>query len=99
MPSRSAWEALTDTAAEKIGDVADKAKSFYGSAQRGAQRAAADKAAPAAASAATPTVRRPAATTPAGTDTATKDLSAANAAGTISGAPSQIDKAIASMDH
>jgi hypothetical protein len=99
MPSRSAWESLTNTASEKIGDAVDSAKSFYKSAQRGAASAAAARASQKPAQTSTPTVRRDTSPTPTGTDTATKDLSAANAVNTVSEAPSQIDKAIASMDH
>jgi hypothetical protein len=102
MPSRSAWSALTDAVSEKVGDYADKTKSIYSNVKATQARASADKlAADRSSSAARTTpMPAPAASAPAATvDPATKNLSATNAASTVSGAPSQIDKAIESMDH
>ena len=95
MPSRS----LRDSTSENVGDAVDNVKSFYASAKRGAAQVSADKAASAASASTRPTVRRSTAPTLVGTDPATKDLSAANAATTVSEAPSQIEKSISSMDH
>lgn len=94
----SIYTKLSDAASNAINNGIDSAKSFYKSAQRGAAQAAASKASSKSAPGA-PTVRRDTSDTPTGTDTATKNLGVANAAQTVSGAPSQIDKAIASMDH
>jgi hypothetical protein len=102
MPSRSAWSALTDTVSEKLGDYADKTKSIYSSAKSTQARASADKlAADRASSAArtTPMPQSPANAPAATVDPATRNLSATNAGSTVSNAPSQIDKAVESMDH
>jgi hypothetical protein len=102
MPSRSAWSDLTDAVSEKIGDYADKTKSIYGRAKAVQARASADKLAADRASSAARTTPMPASgasAPPATVDPATRNLSATNAASTVSGAPSQIDKAIESMDH
>lgn len=99
MPSRSAWESLTDSASNAINNGIDKAKSVYSNAKAVNARGAADKlAADRASSAArtTPMASAPAPVTPIA---GTSDLSAQGAVNKVSGAPSQIDKAIASMDH
>ena len=102
MPSRSAWDSLTNAASEKLGDVADKAKSFYGSTLTARRRRCSRTQGGLSLQGCRHdlTVRRPTTETPVGTDTATKRSERGECRQhEISGAPSQIDKAIASMDH